>query len=185
MSKKPDRLIAIDTLVGQMRSTFARNKVDVPPALAGQICGFVSFYLRKRAAGSDIIHPGVDRVAKWGKCSARQAQRNLRVMEQAGIIIAVSDIKGGRWATRYMVDFKNLAHWLVGVGANPSEGLIDRLAQEAWGDMRGDIRGATRGDICRDTMSPGIQIILETRFPSPTVIAFPSRASLRKGGGDA
>jgi hypothetical protein len=180
MSKKPERLVAIDALVNQLRGTLARSKVDVPPSMSGLICGFVSYYLRKRLAGFDVVHPGVDRASKWGKCSIRQTQRNLRVIEQAGIVTAISDRKGGRWATRYIVDFKCLAHWLIGVGANPSESLVSRLSDEAWGDMRGDIQGAVRGDICHDTMSPGIQLILETSFPQAKVLPFPSRAALNK-----
>lgn len=71
------------------------------------------FYHR---GGKGVIHPGAEEVAKAARCCLRTAKAILKKLRNWGFIVAVQYAKGGRNATRYMVDTRRI---LVTLGNMP------------------------------------------------------------------
>ena len=153
MSRKPLALVQIDDMARHVQATIRRAPDPVGDSLVRTLGGMLMHCLRQHLKGQ-WAHPGIAKAAKMGRCSERQAQRNLRQLEAWGVIHPMADVDGGHRATRYRVNLVALKRALVLIGANPSKELIEKI--EAAGErLRGDMRGDTRGDIRGDTMSPG------------------------------
>jgi hypothetical protein len=151
---KPLALVQIDDMARHVQNTLRRCPDPVGESLVKMLGGLLMHCLRKHLGGHPA-HPGLAKMAGMGRCSERQAQRNLRQLEAWEVMFPVADVKGGRRATRYFVNLVALKRALVATRCNPSEELfekIDAVAQRVRGDIRGDIKGDVRGD----AMSPGI-----------------------------
>ena len=157
MSEKQPALDNVDGLARLVETTMKRATTPLPQTLIAQTGGLIRYCLRRHLMGN-AAHPGIARMSRMAKCSERQAQRNLRVLESWGVMLVAASSKGGRWAPRYWLDVMQLKRTLISLGCNPSRQLGARAAQ-AWGDIGGDICR----DKCRDTMSPGIQIKAPTQ----------------------
>ena len=164
MSGKPPKLIRIDDLSRHVENVMGRATTPLPKSLIAQTGGMLRYCLRKHLEGN-LAHPGMTRIAKMGKCSERQAQRNMRVLESWGVFSVAAYGKGGRWAPRYRVEIDGLRQSLLALGCNPSSEIIEKMEL-----VRGDICPVMRGDkwrdMRRDTMSPGIQYNNQTTKPT-------------------
>lgn len=128
---KPLDLVILDDAVRHLRDTLKRNREIVPPSLAGMICGLVSYWGRRRLGGSEMIYPGVERMASWGPCKTRQAKSNLSMLRNWGVLEPVAYPHGGRRSTRYIVHVEALVPVLVDLGLNPSVELVEKLRNRA------------------------------------------------------
>lgn len=153
MAEKPLPIANIDGMSRLVEATMRRATTPLPATLIAQTGGLIRYAMRKHITGNPA-HPGLARMAKMGKCSERQARRNLRVLEAWGVLHPIAYQKGGRWATRYWVHLGTLTKTLIALGCNPSAGLVAKIEQ-ARGDIRADICGVK----WPDTMSAGIQDI--------------------------
>lgn len=145
---KPIDLVVLDDAVRHLRDTLRKDKATFPPSLAGMCCGLIAHWGRMRRSKQHTIHPGVAKMASWGGCSERQAQRNMRMLEAWGFVSVAGNEGGGRHARRYTLDTEVLCRVMIDLGLNPHPTLLDKLRDPAVrGDMRGDMRG--------DAMSPG------------------------------
>lgn len=152
MSETETPLLNIDRMARLVEITMGRATTPLPHTLIKQTSALLRYCLRRHLTGNPA-HPGIAKMARMGKCSERQAQRNIRVLEAWGVVFAVSHAKGGRWAPRYCADIDQLKRTLIALGCNPSRQLINKMER-----VRGDIGGDIWRDKWRDTMSPGIQI---------------------------
>ena len=154
MSEKPLKLVKIDDLSRHVEAVLGRATTHLPKSLIAQAGGMLRYCLRQHLAGNPA-HPGIARIAKMGKCSERQAQRNMRVLEAWGVFYVAAYGKGGRWAPRYWTDLDAVKRTLISLGCKPSNDIVEKM-QSLRGDIREDVRGDIWRDIWRDTMSPGI-----------------------------
>lgn len=76
--------------------------------------------------GYDVIYPGMNKFAKWGRCSTKQAQRNLRKLEGTGVITLISR-PGGKRADRYEIELEQIIRQLIEQHANPSMDLVTQI----------------------------------------------------------
>ena len=153
MSGKPLALVQIDDMARHVQATMRRAPDPVGDSLVRTLGGMLMHCLRQHLKGQ-WAHPGIAKASKMGRCSERQAQRNIRQLEAWGVLHPMADAQGGHRATRYRVNLVALKRALVLIDANPSPELIEKI--EATGNrLRGDTRGDIRGDIRGDTMSPG------------------------------
>jgi hypothetical protein len=136
----------------------AIRRTGLPPSLARQGARMVGHYAHKRLRGFQAVWPGMEKMAKWGECSERQARRNFVQLEAGEVIRRVGAEKGGRrLATEWTVQPGGLKRWLILIGANPSRtllGLLDTILMggaphpEAHGenpDMEGEKPGHRSG----------------------------------------
>jgi hypothetical protein len=77
--------------------------------------------------GHAEIHPGMAKLAKWGKCSERQARRNIRELECWELAIPASFVKGGKHSTGYAIDPEAIIRIAQELGANPTVDLVTKL----------------------------------------------------------
>lgn len=155
---KPYALTLIDDMAKHVQTTLRRCPDRMGDSLIRMTGGMLRHCLRHHLRGN-AAHPGKAKMAQMGRCTERQVKRNLRQLEAWEVLLPVADAKGGRRATRYVVDLAALKRVLVMLKCNPSEDLferIDAVSARLRGDMRGDMRG--------DTMSPGIH--RDTSAPS-------------------
>lgn len=150
MSAQPETLRAVDDMVRHLRNSFARNHGAVTRSMEGQVLGLLSHWLRERLAGNDCIRPGVAQLAKWGRCSERQAQRNQRQLEQWGVIRIAADGHGGRSMRPAMtVHIDMLMRALVALAMRMSKSLVAKIT--AFFETKPE---PVKGDKKGDTMSP-------------------------------
>jgi|APGre2960657404_1045060.scaffolds.fasta_scaffold66334_1 hypothetical protein len=164
MTEKPTPVANIDGLSRLVESAMGRATTPLPASLITQTGGMLRHCLRRHLVGNPA-HPGIAKMAKMGKCSERQARRNLRVLEAWGVLSAAAYPKGGRWATRYWVEIDAIKQTLIALGCNPSRNLVSKMGQ-VWADMRADKRGGKCPDKCPDTMSAGILYIYPSKKTS-------------------
>lgn len=147
---KPLALVQIDDMARHVQNTMRRCPDPIGESLIRQIGGLLMHCLRQHLRGQ-AAHPGIAKIASMGRCGKRQAQRNTRQLEAWNVLHPVADLKGGRRATRYLVNLVSLKRTLVALQCNPSPELFEKI--DAVGKlMRGDITGDITGDI----VSPGI-----------------------------
>lgn len=147
---KPLVLVQIDDMARHVQSTMRRAPDPLGESLIRMTGGLLMHCLRQHLRG-EAAHPGRKKMAAMGKCSEKQAQRNIATLRNWLVMFPVADENGGRRATRYRVNLVALKRALVALGCNPSPELfekIDTVGKSLRGDMRGDMRG--------DTMSHGI-----------------------------
>ncbi len=163
MPEKPLRFVKIDDLAKHVQSTLSRAVEPLPQSLIRQLGGLISHCLRVHMRGDDAC-PGIKKMAGFGKCSERQARRNLRQIEAWLVMCPTQYIKGGRRTTRYWLDLMALKRALVCLGCNPSPALLEKIAdayRDINPDMRADIKPGHEGghmtghDVRRYTYSMG------------------------------
>lgn len=150
MSGKPLIHVQIDDMARHVQSTMRRATDPFGESLIRMTGGLLMHCLRQHALGNPA-HPGRKKMAAMGKCSEKQAQRNISILRNWLVMFPVSDEKGGRRATRYRLNLVALKRALVATGCNPSPDLFEKI-DAVCASLRGDMRGDTRGD----TMSHGI-----------------------------
>lgn len=158
MPEKSLRHVKIDDLARHVQSVLERADPPLPKSLIVQIGGMLRHCLRWQMLGN-LAHPGMAKMAKMGKCSERQARRNIRVLEAWGAFNVTAYGKGGRWAPRYRVDLEALKQAMIAMRCNPSSELVEKM-QSVRADMRADICPA----MCPATMSAGIHIGYQSQF---------------------
>lgn len=155
MSEKLEPIANIDRLSRLVETTLLRATPSLPHSLIIQCGGLLRHCLRQHLRGNPA-HPGLAKMAWLGKCSTRQARRNIRMLEAWGVMSLAEYAQGGRWAPRYWFDLAALHRTLITLGCNPSKSLAERILTAG-----NDVRVATRGAICPDKwpdiMSAGIQ----------------------------
>lgn len=150
MSRKPLVLVQIDDMARHVQSTMRRCPDGIGESLVQMTGGLLMHCLRQHIAGKPA-HPGRAKMAQMGKCSEKQAQRNIAILRNWLVMFPVADEKGGRRATRYRVNLEALKRALVALGCNPSPELFEKIDA-----VKTSLRGDMRGDMMGDTMSPGI-----------------------------
>lgn len=174
---------AINEMGGQLRRTLRRADPAMPKSLMRLVVALVKEGLQRRFQGHERIHPGVKKMAKWGDCTGRTAQRHLRVLEADGVAVPLARQKGGRfYATVYGIDYEALVRFLMISRCNPSPALIsqirdlvraasavDAVKQHGTnGDTKGDKKGDTKGRHKGRQMSPRIRILSQAAFERDT-----------------
>lgn len=150
MSQKPLILVQVDDLARHVQSTMRRAPVPLGESVIAMTGGLIMHCMRMHIAGH-YAHPGRAKMAAMGRCSDRQAKRNISQLRNWLVMVPVADEGGGRRATRYRLDLLGLKRALVTLECNPSPELIEKI-EAVFDVLRGDMRGDMRGD----TMSPGI-----------------------------
>lgn len=150
---------AVHRMGNRLRSTLKRCDPDLPDSLRLMTVQVVKEGILRGLMGQTEIHPGIKKLAAWGSCSERQAQRNVRALECWGVLAPVAYLKGGRRATRYWVDPEALIRAMMVMGANPHPDLIAEI-RDFMGDVRGDRNGDIEGRHMSRHMSPGIHSTL-------------------------
>ena len=176
MSGKPPALAKIDDLVSNLRTTMARADDVFSPSMRKQLGQIVSSFLRMTLGGAPFIHPGMVGMAKWGQCCERQARRNFTQLRHWGVVQVVKYPKGGRRASRFVVNFSALRMVLVEMGTNPSVALLEKIRDAGNPDINSDIQGdkseTGNPDICPDTMSAGIHTTKGNASERPKKVTF-------------
>lgn len=149
---------AINFACNRLRDTLKRCDPALPDSLRLQAVQLVKECLRQGYMGQSEIHPGIAKMAKWGKCSERQARRNVRALENWGVAFPVSHVRGGKHAPRYWVEPVALTRAAQVMGANPSPELVSEI-RDLLDGFRADIRGDIRADTWPDTCPPEIRSI--------------------------
>jgi hypothetical protein len=121
---KPWREQEIDRCAALVSATMrrARNQ-GITKSMAKQAKGTIAHWFRNRMRGECHIHPGAKKMAKWAGCEARTASANMAVFRNWGFLVPVAYEKGGRRATRYVVNPMALLNVMTTLGANPSKDL--------------------------------------------------------------
>lgn len=149
-SRKPERLKAADDCIRHLRNTIVRNSGAISRSLEDQTLAMLSHWCRETLSGNNVIRPGIATMAKWGRCSERQAQRNVRQLVTWGVIQPVADRQGGRTIrTAYTVHIDMLIRAMMAAAVSLGKRLIEKM--RALSDV---ISGAAMGDKKGDTASP-------------------------------
>lgn len=133
---------AINRLGARLRATLTRCDPPLPKSLRLMAVHVVKEGILRRLQGHTEIHPGMKKLAAWGGCSERQARRNLRALENWGLLTAVACAKGGNSATRFWVEPEAIVRVMVTLEANPHPELVAEIR-----DMMGAVRADIRADI--------------------------------------
>lgn len=172
MTRKPAKLAVADDLASHVKNTMKRNGEAFPASMREQVAKMIAFYLRKKMVGDHAIHPGMYKMGVWGACSERQARRNFAILRNHGFVELTAYPKGGRRATRFVLNFEALRRLLIVTGTNPSAALCKKLSSFAGGypdtkaDKNPDMNPDKSPDKCPDMMSAGIQVDMSR--PTPT-----------------
>lgn len=162
MSGKPLAHVQIDDMARHVMNTMRRAPSPFGESIIRMTGGLIMHCLRQHLHGNPA-HPGRKKMAEMGKCSTKQAQRNIAVLRNWLVMFPVADEKGGRRATRYRLNLLALKRVLVASGCNPSPELfekIDAVNMTLRGDMRGDMRGvAMSPGINRDICTVGLRLV--------------------------
>lgn len=129
---------AINRMGLRLASTLRRCDPQLPDSLRLTAVHVVKEGILRALQGHGEIYPGVKKLAKWGGCSERHARRNARTMEEWGLLVVVSDSKGGKRSTRYWVDPDAIIRVSMALSANPHPDLIAEI-RDLRADMRADI----------------------------------------------
>ena len=118
----------------RLRSTLKRCDPPLPNSIRLIAVKVVKEGIVWGLRGYGEIYPGMTKIAKWGSCSERQARRNVRVLEDWGLMTVVSHGKGGRKSTRYRVEPEQIIRVAMSRHANPHTELIAEIR-----DLRADM----------------------------------------------
>lgn len=144
---------AINRMGARLRETLRRCDPDLPKSLRLITVQVTKEALTRAHLGHSEIYPGIAKMARWGKCSDRQARRHARQLEAWGVLAPVCFQKGGRHSTRYWFDHEALIRAMMLMDANPHPDLMAEI-RDNFGAVRADIRADTRADIWPDTCPP-------------------------------
>ncbi|WP_323012916.1 hypothetical protein [Devosia sp.] len=106
-----------------IRKTPLLNKSERDFAL-----GIVNLWFVHRN-GDGFIHPGAERLAKKARVSLRSAKTYLSRLREMAVIRAVAYAKGGRKATRYVVDLSRLMALFDPHGVVTFEGRLSHISE--------------------------------------------------------
>ena len=143
---------AIDRMGGRLRAALKRCDPPLSDSLRLMAVQLVKEALVKGYQGHTEVHPGLKKLAQWGKCSERQARRNMRVLENWGLAVPVGGGKARR-ATEYWIEPESIIRVMMTLGANPHPDLMAEI-RDFQADIRGDIRGDISGGHLAGHMSP-------------------------------
>lgn len=163
---------AINRMGARLRATMRRCDPPLPDSLRLMAVQVVKEGILRGLQGYTEIHPGMKNFAKWGGCSERQARRNVRALENWGLITEVSHGKGGRNSTRYWVEPERIIRVLMIMDANPHPELIAEIR-----DMRADMRADIHPGHEAGHMSAG-SYDSNPSAPPPSVQASPSEPAM-------
>jgi len=159
---------AINRMGARLRSTLKRCEPQLPDSLRLMTAQIVKEGILRGLQGYSEIYPGMKKMASWGGCSERQAQRNVRALEAWGVITPVADQKGGKRSTRYWVEPEAIIRAAMVMEANPHPDLMAEI-RDMMAAVRGDARGDIQGRHVSGHVSPGIY------NTTPTTSGFPQR----------
>lgn len=147
---QPEQIKSINDCVKHLQNTIIRNSGAISRSLEGQALAIISNWFRENLSGNNVIRPGVAQMAKWGRCSDRQAQRNVKQLVQWGVLQPVADLQGGRTIrTAYTVHPDMLVRALMAACVSISKTLIEKIRS-----LSDAICGAVKGDKKGDSVSP-------------------------------
>ena len=129
---------AINRMGARLSATLKRCDPPLPDSLRLSASRAVKEGILRGLQGHGEIYPGIKKFAEWGGCSERQARRNVRTMEQWGLLSAVSGMKGGKTSVRYWVEPEAIIRVAMSMEANPHPDLIAEI-REFRADIRADI----------------------------------------------
>lgn len=66
-------------------------------------------------------------MAKWARCSERQVQRNVRLLESWGVLTLIEKSHAPGWSPTYVLDTQILVRTVAIMGGNPSPFLVSFL----------------------------------------------------------
>ena len=139
---------AIDRMGGRLRAALKRCDPPIPDSLRLMAVQLVKEAFVKGYQGHTEIHPGIKRLAQWGHCGPRQAQRNMRALESWGLAVPIGDGKARR-ATEYWIEPEAIIRVMMTLGANPHPDLMAEIR-----DFQADIRGGAEECHMTCHMSP-------------------------------
>ncbi len=131
------KIKSINQMGARLRSTLKRCDPPLPDSVRLMAVQVVKEGIIWGLRGDAEIYPGMKNLAKWGSCSERQARRNVRVLENWGLMTIMSDGKGGRKSTRYLVEPEQIIRVAMTMRANPHPELIADI-RNLRADMRAD-----------------------------------------------
>lgn len=76
-----------------------------------------------------FIHPGVEKLAKITRLSERTIRTFLAEARQRGATVATGYLKGGRKATRYIIDWGALYEWIMPSNVSVAPGQLSEVPQ--------------------------------------------------------
>jgi hypothetical protein len=138
------KIQAVTRMSGRLRDTLKRCDPPMPESLRLMAAQIVREGIIQQMLGESEIHPGLERMAKWGKVGQRQARRNVRILETWGLITPVAYKEGGFHRPRYYVDPEKIVRVAVMMGANPHPDLVAEIRSYR-ADIRADIRADMEG----------------------------------------
>lgn len=129
---------AINRMGARLSATLKRCDPALPDSLRLTASRAVKEGILRGLQGHPAIYPGIKKFAEWGGCSERQARRNVRTMEQWGLLTAIEGQKGGKVSTRYAVEPEAIIRLAMTMEANPHPDLIAEI-REFRADIRADM----------------------------------------------
>lgn len=114
----------------RMWTVLHRYRITSSAAIRDMLPEMVAAFRLARLEGDQAVSAGIDQLARWGKCSDRQARRHMRTLEAEGLVIDLENASGGhRKPLRWKIDEQRLGEWL-------QEQLLTRCAddRDAWHD---------------------------------------------------
>lgn len=153
---------AINRMAARLRSTLKRCDPPIADSLRLTAVQVVKEGILRGLQGYSEIYPGMKKISQWGGCSERQARRNVRILENWGVITPVACGKGGKYSTRYWVEPENIVRAAMLMQANPHPDLIAEIR-----DLRADIRAdITPGHMAGQMSAGSFDIDKSLRVPN-------------------
>ncbi|WP_135507502.1 hypothetical protein [Roseovarius aestuariivivens] len=115
---------AINTMGAGLRTTLSRCDPRLAKSFRLMTVQIIKEGIVRGLQGHAAIYPGMNKLAKWGNCSKRQARRNMATLENWGVVTPLDEKKGGQFSTRYQVEPEALIKAMIIMGANPHPNLI-------------------------------------------------------------
>ncbi|MFQ6755325.1 hypothetical protein V6Z72_13325 [Cereibacter sphaeroides] len=84
----------------------------------------VNLWFYHRSGPEGIMHPGCDKIRRRAKVSIITVKRSLKLFRERRVLRAVAYEKGGRKATRYVMDLVALRAWLDPSGVKVASGTL-------------------------------------------------------------
>lgn len=91
----------------QLLRNLVRKAKDISLRESTALLFFLNHWFRHRG-GEGVIHPGAQKLANAARCGLRTARSLMKTLREWGFIVPVKYEKGGRNATRYMVDTQKI-----------------------------------------------------------------------------
>lgn len=118
---------AINKMGASLRTTLSRCDPRLAKSLRLMTVQIIKEGIVRGLQGHTAIYPGMNKLAKWGNCSTRQARRNMETLENWGVVTPLDEKKGGQFSTRYRVEYEVLIKAMIILGVNPHPNLIAEI----------------------------------------------------------